>query len=171
MMAEDMIKRALQRWRGLYQELQTWQQHTGQQKVSQVSTYDSENGELIGSSRHISSDIWIDELQSALKHAIECNIEDDTQKQLWLDNFSRVDVLTFNEALLPGGFYSSSTAYSRSRSWDGTYVAILYAQGDEVKPWVGRVNWYLQLSLPSDVAEAGVDYSVVQLCSMWHCVT
>lgn len=155
MMIDEMIRRALKRWRLQFASLLTWQEYSGQHK--QQRNIDgwcaSASGELLGAGQPAASGMWTAELQSAAKNAVECNIEDEGLKQLWLDNWDRVVVEVYKEAILPGGFYATSTAFSRSRTRDGSFVAIPYAtpNNDEVKPWVGRVNRYLQLQLPADV--------------------
>lgn len=56
----------------------------------------------------------------------------------------------YKEALLPGGHHVTSTAFTRSRSRDGSFVMVPFTgpRDDAVKPYVARVQHYLQLTLP-----------------------
>lgn len=77
-------------------------------------------------------------------------------RQLWLDSWEQLRVSVFKEALLPGGLYATSTAYTRSRSRDGSFVLVnFFGRTDQLKPTVARVSRYLRLALPHAVnAEA-----------------
>lgn len=157
MMGDDMMRRALQRWRLQFSDLQTWQERKGQtwrQRRERLSLFDPV-GELQGSGEEVSSEAWSAAVQAAARNAVECNVDavgGAAEQQLWLDAWDRVSVAAYKEALLPGGYYSTSTAYTRSRSRDGSFVLVPFSTESETRPWVGRVTWYLKLSLPNDVA-------------------
>jgi hypothetical protein len=155
MMGDDMLRRALQQWRLRFSELQTWQEHKGQTKRQRQSLFDPV-GMLWGSSQAASSDVWSEAVRAAAQNAVQCNVDavgGDAEQQLWLSAWDRVSAASYKEAILPGGFYATSTAFTRSRSRDGSFVLVPFATGSETRPWVGRVTCYLQVSLPDDVAQ------------------
>jgi hypothetical protein len=155
MMGDDMLRRALQRWRLQFSELQTWQEHRGQTRRQRLSLFDPV-GELLGCGQAVSSDAWSAAVKAAARNAVECNVDavgGAAEQKLWLDGWDRVSAAAYKEALLPGGYYATSTAYTRSRSRDGSFVLVPYSTASETRPWVGRVTWYLRVSLPDDVAK------------------
>ncbi|KAF6249803.1 hypothetical protein COO60DRAFT_1706343 [Scenedesmus sp. NREL 46B-D3] len=155
MMGDDMLRRALQRWRLQFSDLQTWQEFRGQARRQRLSLFDPV-GDLLGSSQVPSSEAWSAAVQSAAKAAVQFNVEavgGVAEQKLWLDGWEQVSAAAYKEALLPGGFYATSTAFTRSRSRDGSFVLVPFSSGNETKPWVGRVTWYLRLSLPAATAQ------------------
>ncbi|KAF6249641.1 hypothetical protein COO60DRAFT_1686595 [Scenedesmus sp. NREL 46B-D3] len=156
MMADDMLKRALQRWRLQFSELQTWHEYSGQAQRQRRYVLGDEVGQLLGTGQQAGVGVWTEAVQRDARNAVLCNADvvgGEAEQQLWLDNWDAVTVEWFTEALLPGGFYATSTLFSRSRSRDGSFVVVPYAEGDESKPWVGRVNRYLRVSLPAPYAQ------------------
>jgi hypothetical protein len=161
MMGDDMQKRALQKWRLQYPDVQTWEEVSGKQPKlgrQQQSRFCSESGEVVGTGQQIQAEQWRSAVQllAALRKAIQCNIGDLAEQQAWLDNWGSVTASWYKEALLVGGHYATSTAFSRSRSRDGTFVLIPFttSSNGDVKQTVARVSRYLRLCLPSGVAGA-----------------
>lgn len=170
MMGDDMLRRALQQWRVQFPEVQTWQERRGQTARERLSLFDPV-GALLGSGQAASSDAWCAAVQAAAKNAVQCNVDavgGVAEQQLWLGAWDRIGVAAYKEALLPGGFYATSTAYTRSRSRDGSFVLVPFSSGSETRPWVGRVTWYLQLRLPDDAVQQSVRGGVLffALCDL-----
>jgi hypothetical protein len=110
---------------------------------------------LLGTAQDVTADVWTADLQAAVQRAIQCNVADVQVRQLWLDSWEQLRFSLFKEALLPGGLYATSTAYTRSRSRDGSFVLVNYfGRKDQLKPTVARVSWYLRLALPHAEAQA-----------------
>jgi hypothetical protein len=168
MMADDMLKRSLQRWRSKFPEVLTWQQFNGQELRSRLPFQSMGTGQLLGKGKETSSDVWTERLQAATRNAINCNIESAEEKQLWLDHWEELSVMSYTEALLPGGFYATSAKFTRSRSRDGSFVVVPFSEGNEDKPWVARVRCYLQLVLPLDVSPSlsGGGVLMVAVCDL-----
>lgn len=157
MMGDDMQKRALQRWRREFPDMLTWQEYSGQASSSKQRTaFCGDAGMLLGTAQEVTADVWTADLQAAVQRAIQCNVADVQVRQLWLDSWEQLRVSVFKEALLPGGLYATSTAYTRSRSRDGSFVLVnFFGRTDQLKPTVARVSRYLRLALPHAVnAEA-----------------
>jgi hypothetical protein len=155
-----MQKRALQRWRRELPNMLTWQEYSGQaSSTKQRTTFCGDVGMMLGSAQDVTAGIWTAELQAAVRNAIQCNVADDHVRQLWLSSWQQLHVTWLKEALLPGGLYATSTAYTRSRSRDGSFVLVNFlGLTDQVKPTVARVSRYLRLALPpADAQVAGTN--------------
>lgn len=156
MMGDDMQKRALQRWLREFPDMLTWQEYSGQASSSKQRTaFCGDAGMLLGTAQEVTADVWTADLQAAVQRAIQCNVADVQVRQLWLDSWEQLRVSVFEEALLPGGLYATSTAYTRSRSRDGSFVLVnFFGRTDQLKPTVARVSRYLRLTLPHAEAQA-----------------
>jgi len=172
MVGDDMQKRALQRWRTQYPNLQTWQEFSGQRSSSKHrKTFCSADGELLGSPHDASPAFWTAAFQASVQRAIECNVADAAAREAWLSNWESLSVSCYKEALLPGGFYATSTSFKRSRSRDGSYVLVNFiTSSDEVKPTVARVSRYLRLSLPAATGSQVVDEGRTLLFAVCDCL-
>lgn len=163
MMGDDMQKRALQKWRLQWPAVFSWQEHSGKHKQSQRPSCCSTTGELLGTGQTAAGvkldgqHAWDSAVQQRARRAVESNFEQGDLRAFWLDNWGQLRATVFKEALLPGGMYASSTAYTRSRTRDGSFVLVPYIgpRDGDVKPYAARVRYYVELSLPTGVQPRG----------------
>jgi hypothetical protein len=99
-----------------------WRQHTGEERQPADADSHSADGQLLGTALQATADTWGEALQQRVRRAIEHNVADVAVRQLWLNNWQQLRVGVYKEALLPGGHHVTSTAFTRSRSRDGTAI-------------------------------------------------
>jgi hypothetical protein len=152
MVGDDMVKRALQRWRVQYPDVFTWQEHAGQRRQLQEGTGElvGAAGAVLGGAQKVTQQTFSEEVQQRMRRAVQHNVEDVELRQLWLQNWEQLGVGVYKEALLPGGHYITSTAYTRSRTRDGSFVLVPFTgpQDVAVKSCAARVSHFVQLTLP-----------------------
>lgn len=152
MVGDDMVKRALQRWHVQYPDVFTWQEHVGHGAQLHPGTGDlvGAAGAVLGRAQNVTADTFSEEVQQRMQRAVQHNVEDVELRQQWLDNWGQLGVGVYKEALLPGGSYITSTAYTRSRTRDGSFVLVPFTgpQDDAVKLYPARVSHFVQLTLP-----------------------
>ena len=154
MVGDDLVRRALQGWRLQYPDVFTWQERSGQATLrAGASSSSSAAGEVLGAALKVTADTWGEALQQRLRRTLQHNIADVELRQLWLDNWQQLGVGVYREALLPGGDYVTSTAFTRARSRDGSFVMVPFTgpHNDGVKSYAARVRNYVQLTLPPAV--------------------
>jgi hypothetical protein len=151
MVGEDMTKRALQDWRLQYPSVFTYQEKTQRAQQHADAAQDSVAGEVLGAALKVTTETWGEALQERMRHAVECNVGDTELRQLWLSNWGQLGAGVYKEAFLPGGHHVTSTAFTRSRSRDGSFVLVPFTgpRDDGVKSYAARVRNYVQLTLPS----------------------
>lgn len=151
MVGDDLVKRALRKWRVQYPDVFTWQERSGCSRQRFGEGLVSADGAMLGTAGPPKPDKWSAELQARARRAVEHNVADVALRQLWLQHWEQLGVQVYKEALLPGGHYVTSTAFTCSRTRDGSFVLVPYTDphDDSVKPHVARVSYYLQLSLPA----------------------
>lgn len=152
MVGDDMQRRALQRWRLKYPDVKTWQEHKaggGLQPDQQVGAA----GAVVGAGAVVTVQHWGDALQERVRRVVQHNLADTDLQQLWFDNWHNLGVAVYKEAMLPGCHHVTSTAFTRSRSRDGSFVLVPFTgpRDNGVKHQVARVRFFLQLSLPATV--------------------
>ena len=153
MVGDDMVKRALQRWRLDYPNVFTWQERCGRSKPSHDAGVVGVAGAVLGVAQRAKQETWGDALRERTRRAVQHNVADVELRQLWLENWEQLSVSVYKEALLPGGHHVTSTSFTRARSRDGSFVMVPFTgpRDDGVKSYAARVSHYVQLSLPAGV--------------------
>lgn len=174
MVADYQLQRALQAARFKYPhlKLQTWQEFSGQEDSSAVPhSVVLAEGHLLGKPQQLAAGVW-GKLGPKVKDVLMKNLAAAAEWQTWADSWHSVMVQVYRRALLPGGGYSTSTSYSRSRSRDGTWIMVPYMVSSDpvARPYAARANYCLRLSMPAAGGEHVLRLAVCDLLSLtrWH---
>jgi hypothetical protein len=140
-----------------YPEWKESQQQQQQQQVARqrdplsVDPGEVGSGRLLAAGRKLRACEW-DLLKDAVERCLQACL-DEEEYGVWQQSWELVTAYEHKEALLPGGGYSTSAKYGRSRSREGSFVVVQYhtGPGDSLQPWVAQVQRYLRLVLPSAV--------------------
>jgi len=157
MMLDYMLRCALQSVKSASTQLLTWQEYRAQTKqhgAPEGVLYDADftaRGQLLGPGKKLEAADWPGELQAKIQKALKDMLEEE-ECEVWLLGWDSIEVYKHQRAILSGGGYATSAAYGRSRTRDGSYVAVAYHVGEELKPFAGQVRYYLRVHIPAEVA-------------------
>ena len=161
------------------QELLTWQEFKARSKVGpregsggKVDPGCYSRGQLLGAGKPAEASAWTLQLQQKVKKTMRDAVDQgdlgEDEHALWLEAWPLLSVFKHERAFLSGGGYATSAAYGRSRSRDGSHVAVAYeAPSGELKPYAAQVGYYLRLHLPGHVLESEDRELRIAICDFW----